>query len=219
MSTYAPPAAPAPPKRYPLGLPPGSVRALLTLGVLALLWVLTLLAPKEYGTAEQDKLPMIYITLQLLMLFLMGHFFASHGKSIGRHLDAGSPLGLPGGTVRVLLLGGYIGLCVYLYIHRASYHYSVPTESIALVLGVMMGGYLVGGILGGLARMTGGGETPFWFQDVQAWLAILGLIVMTGLVVYYLFIDKSLSTETRPDMRIAEAVLAGIIGLYFGART
>jgi len=217
MSTYAPPAAPAAPKRHPLGLPPGSVRSLLTLGVLALLWVLTLMAPRELGS---DKpMPMIYVNLQLLMLFILGHFFASHGKSIGHHLQAGSPLGLPGGTVRVLLLGGYIGLCVYLYIHRETYHYSIPTGSIALMLGILLAGYLVGGILGGMARMAGGGETPFWFQDIQAWFAILGLILMTGLVVYYLFINPSLSTENKPDMLVAESVLTGIIGLYFGART
>src|SRR5579884_696769 len=132
MATIVPATtAPAtPPKRYPLGLPPGSVRSILTLGTLALLWILTLMAPKEYGTAAQDKMPMIYVILQLLMLFLLGHYFASHGKTIGHDPEAGSPLGLPAGSVRFILLAGYIGLAAYLYKNQADYHYSIPTESI-----------------------------------------------------------------------------------------
>ena len=41
---------------------------------------------------------------------VMGNFFGSHGHTIGGHLSAGSPLHLPSGTIRFLLLAATIGV-------------------------------------------------------------------------------------------------------------
>src|SRR5213078_3937167 len=65
---------PTPPVRHALGLPAGSVRALLGLAVLGLLWVMALKLPQ--------KLPLSFVYLQSLMLVILAHYFAAHGKTV-----------------------------------------------------------------------------------------------------------------------------------------
>lgn len=130
--SYVPPTVPAPvnpppPRRHAWGLPAGSVRALLALAVLGLLWVVALFHPHGETVTEADKhLPMIMISLQILMVLILVHFFTAHGKTIGRHLTGHPPLGLPTGSIRFILGAGYIGLCVFLFYHRAGFRAAVP---------------------------------------------------------------------------------------------
>src|SRR5262249_9990285 len=74
------------PERHALGLAAGSVRALLALGVLTLLWVVVL---SNYG----GQLKPIYVYLQYLFVLILAHFFAAHGSSISSAKDQPSPLG------------------------------------------------------------------------------------------------------------------------------
>src|SRR5258707_13249355 len=95
--------------RHALGLPAGSVRALLAFGVLGYLWVLAL-APTREGKSlltENLQASQAFIYLQFLMVLILAHFFTAHGRSIGHQVSRRSPLGLPRGSVRILLLGGY----------------------------------------------------------------------------------------------------------------
>ena len=62
--------------RQPLNLPAGSIRALLVLMVLGLIWALMLL-PEERGV--QIPLYLFY-----LMFLLLGHFFAAHDRRFPR---------------------------------------------------------------------------------------------------------------------------------------
>ena len=90
-----------PPRRHAFGLPAGSVRALLALAVLGLLWTVALTHPHGETVSEADKhLPTILIGLQILMVLILVHFFTAHGNTIGRHISGASPLGLPGGSIR-----------------------------------------------------------------------------------------------------------------------
>src|ERR1700752_951384 len=84
--------------RHPLGLPPGSVRALLALMTCGLFWVLVLL--------PEDK--KVQIPLFLYFLFsLILVFFVAHGSTIGKAAGAArSPCYLPPGTFRVLIVVG-----------------------------------------------------------------------------------------------------------------
>src|SRR5579872_4816015 len=88
MSIVQTPGAPArlaPPPRHALGLPAGSVRAILAFAVLAMLWVLAL-RPLIGGQSVADfKLPLEFVYLQILMVLILAHFFAAHGGSIGPH--------------------------------------------------------------------------------------------------------------------------------------
>ena len=121
----APPPAPAPP-RHALGLPAGSVRAILAFAVLAMLWVIAL-RPLIRGQALAEfQLPVEFVYLQIVMVLILAHFFAAHGGSIGPHTGGRSPLGLPRGSVRFLLLAGYLGLAVYLF--RTQPKYEVPGQ-------------------------------------------------------------------------------------------
>src|SRR5690242_8953334 len=99
------------PQRHALGLAAGSIRALLALGVLALLWVVVV---TSYG----GELKPIYIYLQYLFILILAHYFAAHGSTIKGIKDQASPLGLPRGSVRFLLVAGYVGLIAWMYLHR-----------------------------------------------------------------------------------------------------
>src|SRR5262245_7370799 len=87
---------PAVTTRHPLGLPPGSVRALLSLIICGLFWVLILLPPEK-------AVPIPVFLYFLLSLILV--FFVAHGSTIGRASGSlRSPWHLPRGTFRVLIV-------------------------------------------------------------------------------------------------------------------
>src|ERR1700730_12112433 len=89
-------------KRHALGLPAGSVRAAQVLGVVALLCAIMLIPTKAPA-----PLPPYLLWLLFLML---GHFFAAHGVTIATRDDpAPSPLYLPGGLVRLLVVAALVG--------------------------------------------------------------------------------------------------------------
>src|SRR5260370_41974989 len=92
--------------RQQLGLPAGSVRALLTFMILGLIWALMLL-PEE----KEVKIPLY---LYYLMFLILGHFFAAHGHSIASPATGtASPLYLPRGTLRILIIVGFLAVMGY----------------------------------------------------------------------------------------------------------
>src|SRR5438270_762422 len=97
--------------RPPLGLPPGSIRGLLALQITIIFWMF-LLAPAERAT-EHGGIPLnMYFLLSLVMVF-----FVSHGKSIARRAEpTASPLWLPGGTLRFLILAGTAAVFAFVWI-------------------------------------------------------------------------------------------------------
>src|SRR5215213_8047936 len=90
--------------RPPLGLPPGSIRGLLAIQITAIFWMF-LLTP-----SETVRIPLnLYFLLALVLVF-----FVAHGKSIARRDEpTASPLWLPGGTLRFLVLAGTAAILVY----------------------------------------------------------------------------------------------------------
>jgi hypothetical protein len=210
----APPAASAPPAypRHALGLPAGSVRALLALGVLGLLWYMA------FTSQASAKLPTEFVYLQMLMTLVLASFFASHGGTIGKHVSKSSPLGLPGGTMRVLLLAGYAGLTYFLFAHRENVDFEAEINvHVVHFLALILSGFFLGHVLTILVRAFAGGTIPFWYQDLQAWLAIVSLL---GLA--FLFVAHIINLNVRPDQQIGSVInviLAGIVAFYFGARS
>src|SRR5438067_7732094 len=96
--------------RPPLGLPPGSIRGLLAMQITIIFWVL-LLAPKENFVPVPLNL---YFLLAMVMVF-----FVSHGKSIARRAEpTASPLWLPGGTLRFLILAGTAAVFAYVIVNH-----------------------------------------------------------------------------------------------------
>ncbi len=209
------------PRRFALGLPAGSVRALLALAVLGLLWTIALTHPRGETVTEADKhLPTILIALQILMVLILAHFFTAHGHTIGRHISLTSPLGLPSGSIRFVLAAGYIGLSIFLLYNRADF--DLPEKgalwSLLLELVVVLVSYFIGMVVSAVVRMIWGVPPPAPYQDVEAWVAILALLGL-GIVVLIHLINGSLAAENKISLDMAQAVLSGLIGLYFGARS
>jgi hypothetical protein len=218
MSMSPVPAAPRY-RRHALGLPAGSVRALLAFMVLAVLWLLALFANREEGEtyALTKPLPLAFIYLQYVMILILAHFFAAHGGSIGKHVSAHSPLGLPSGSVRFLLLAGYLGLVGWLVYNRREF---VPVQEGTLILPlVLLTGFFVGFIITKLVQASSGDQLPFWFQDVQAWVALLAVIGLTVIAIVYVFIFPNIQEKLHFDMTGIETIVSAIVGFYFGARS
>ncbi len=209
-----------PPRRHALGLPAGSVRALLALGILGLLWAIAL--RYEYGgpALAYQPLPLAFIYLQIVMVLVLAHFFAAHGSTIGPRVSRRSPLGVPRGSVRFLLLVGYLGLAGYLFYTRPEVA-EIPDKGqpLLLLLVLLLSGFFVGNLLTGFVRLIGRGRAPDWFLDFQAWVALLALFGMAGLVIVHLFINPSVGNDYKIDIPTFEAGLAGLIAFYFGARS
>ena len=226
MSDVPTPATLAPaPRRHAWGLPAGSIRALLALAVLGLLWAVALTHPPGERVADADKhLPMIMISLQILMVLILVHFFTAHGKTIGRQVSTASPLGLPGGSIRFILAGGWIGLGVFLFYNHADFELPEKTSlwSLLLLLVVVLICYFIGMILSAMVRMFWGDPPPAPYQDIEAWVAMLALVGL-GIVVLVHLVRGSLSAESRDNLAgmldVTQAVVSGLIGLYFGARS
>lgn len=209
---------PAAPRRHALGMPAGSVRALLAFGVLGLSWALALRTEFGGQPATEHKLPLPFVYLQTLMVLIIAHFFAAHGSTIGPAVSKRSPLGLPRGSVRFLLLIGYVGLGAFLFRTEPDFEYPAKAAYILLLL-LLISGFFLGHLLSGLMRILGGGQSPAWYQDFEAWIALLAMIGLAVLVIVHVFINPSVSEEYKLDMPTLEAGLAGLVGFYFGARS
>jgi hypothetical protein len=195
--------------RYPLGLPAGSVRALLAFSILGLLWALAL---NERG----GTLPDLYLYLQALMMLMLAHYFAAHGSSIGNRPGQRPPLFLPRGSVRLLLIAGVAGLVVWFGMHWDEYTQpsKVPLELPFVILGGFLAGYLVQRLI------TRGKQPAFWLQDVEAWIALVCMVGLAGALLFHLFIKPSQDVEWEMNaFELANPILATAISFYIGARS
>ena len=64
------------------------------------------------------------------MLLILAHYFAAHGKTMGSEVSRSPALGLPRGTIRLLLLVGYLGLAVWLY--QKNTKFDVPETKVTM---------------------------------------------------------------------------------------
>jgi hypothetical protein len=151
------------------------------------------------------------------MVLILAHYFAAHGNSIRSAGDRRSPLGLPRGSVRFVLLAGYLGLAVFLYRMQPQFEY--PSTSSVVNLLILLSGFFLGHVLTGMVRIASGGVLPYWFQDIEAWIALLAIISLGILLMILLFINPNLSLERQIDPYIVEEILAALVGFYFGARS
>jgi hypothetical protein len=203
-------AAPPPRRRHALGMPAGSIRALLALGILGLLWLLVFVSPEQ-------KLPQTFIYLQMLMLLAIAHFFTAHGRTIKGASEERSPLGLPGGTIRLLILVGYGGQAYYLWHHQREF--DLPAQGPFLLLLALLGTmFLLGHVWSWLILGLSGGQRPPWMADIEAWLALLALICMV-IAAFIHLINPTLPDYLRSDGLYLMVIMSAIVGFYFGARS
>ncbi len=212
----APPSPPQPvPVRHPLGLPAGSVRAVIALMVAGLIWALIFRARNEI---IEVPLYLVY-----LMFLITGSFFAAHGNSIAAgQSPEPSPLHLPRGTLRWLLVLGFVGtLGWYVWKWRdfPDLRIENPGEHpylIVWMLGAFFLGMLVDRIVDHL--LAGPAGPPAAYQDVLAWVSLLAVIGLAIEVVVLLMINPTLEGE-KIHLPKWETFLSAIISFYFGARS
>ena len=196
--------------RHPLGLPPGSVRGMLSLLIAIEFWLLLMLP-------DSSKVP-IPVNLYLL-LSMVAIFFVSHGKTIHAASDPSpSPLYLPGGTLRFLILAGTVAIVGYQYVN----HYERlierlrPAESQFAFWPTLIGAYVGGFLVGYIFRVM-----PFrnnWmFQSFLAWLSIIAMILLFVEIFVQAFINPSL--KEKFDLHAWEAIVTAVVACYFGTRS
>src|SRR6516162_8428931 len=90
------------PRRHALNLPAGSIRAAHVLGIVGLVCAIILVPSREIV-----PIPPYLVYLLFLMV---GHYFAAHGVTIATRDDPSpSPLYLPGGVIRILIVLALVG--------------------------------------------------------------------------------------------------------------
>jgi hypothetical protein len=200
--------------RHALGLPAGSVRAVLVLLIVGLIWILLLLPPRD----NPVEIPLY---LFYLLFLILGHFFAAHGVTIAAARSGHpSPLYLPGGFIRAFIVLGFaavIGWKIYsdpdgLFRQLEESVKSIPKQPYLPL--VLLGGFF----LGVLVRwLVGRRTTAYWLQDLQAYVSLLAII---GLVVEFVILLVINPTLQQP-LKLPEwqGILAAIVAFYFGARS
>ena len=204
------PTTPSDAPRLPLGLPRGSVRALIALMIVMLFWLLLLLP---------DSNPPVLVPLNLYFLLgLVLLFYASHGKTIASAADdEQSPLYLPGGVLRILMIVGSAAVLVFTEInHPERMHRLTPPpdelKHFTLFLGALLGGFFLG-----IAVRVIPGRDSWLFQGLQAWLALIAMLALVAEVVIQAFVKPTLAHEY--DLAKWQAVVTALAAAYYGTRS
>jgi hypothetical protein len=207
-------------RRHPLGLPAGSVRAILALLVFAIIWALLLL-PEQPGKEVPIPLYLYY-----LMFLIIGSYFASRGHApVPAGVKHWHPLYLPKGSLRLLMIVGFVGAMGWGYYNNPNFfdRLSPSIDDIkkqpylpVLLLGAFFLGIIVahvGNILFGDPVMG----LPPWFQDILAWVSLLGILGLCAEFAIRLFINPGL--EKPLELPHWEGLLSAVVAFYFGARS
>lgn len=182
----------------PLGLPKGSIRAIATLGIAGCSWGLMLT-----GGPVPDY-------VQGLLLAIIGYYFGFRQKVCGageRASDASAgtpePLGLPGGTIRMMLIAGF-GVSALVLHFRGQLGSSAYLEFF-LILAALIAGYFFSRLLADAAGSRAGRLINH----------IKGLIVLVATVQLAML----LLSDGHAEQSHWGLALACIISFYFGSRS
>jgi len=190
----------------PLGLPVGSVRAILTLFIVA---IVTL------NAARGKSLDLIWTET---LLIAMAHYFTSRRfvslppdvlKRIQQEgiLDQEvHPLYLPRHSIRILILGAFVGLGVFLY--QQNRLFTVESISPLGIVAAYVCGSIVRGIGSWFGRRTGRQPSSLW-GDLKAMLVLLAVAV-AGIP----------ELVSMPDLLppVAHRIALALMLFYFGSR-
>ncbi len=183
-----------------LGLPHGSVRALLALTITAGIWIWLLYRPDAA----------VPTCLRDLMFIIMGYYFAARARA--EPAGGPPPLYLPRGSVRTLLVVGF--LCIGAVLFRQHHLASAGRPNAAAVTLILVGGFL----LGAVASRVSPRKIPRFFEDIRAVasLAAGGLLL---LLVFGIVSASRLGIEEFLLRHDVEDILAALVGFYFGSRS
>ncbi|MGE3803442.1 MAG: hypothetical protein AB7K24_02080 [Gemmataceae bacterium] len=215
-------AAAAKPKRgqtrHALGMPAGSVRAILAFLILGLIWALIVM---------RREVPLY---LQFLMFIVLGHYFGTRAQSAEMPDTRGTqPLWMPRGIVRTLIFFGFLAVAGAVYyqhkdnitgfVDNLKGDQDIYSRYLPLLIA---GGFFFGMFASMVGRMIGGQNgMPPWYQDLQAWIALLAMIGLGVAIVIHFIINPSLESSGDNIIKLPslEQFLAAVVGFYFGARS
>lgn len=208
MSTIGTDQTENPKRRPPLGLPTGSVRALLTLLILAVVIV---------ETARGHQLEELWSETLLISL---AHYFTSRRfiglsplmlqrlENEGQIAAESHPLFLPRYSIRVIIVASFAGLAYYLYEVRGMREFAAVPPILITVAAYLLGIVARGLVTWRVRRRPDEQPGRFW-EDLKALAVIL---VMLGTSIPY-FLDHGAAVP--PQMR--SFTLAFVL-FYFGSR-
>lgn len=201
------PPAPARP-RTALGLPQGSIRALLTLMTVGFIVV---------QTARGVRVGLLWFESLMIVL---AHYFAHRRfvplsatmrerlKAEGLLEDDVNPLHLPKHSLRTLIVLSFVGLAIYLA------HAGRLLDPVALPVFISVGSYFLGIGFGALVTWWGKGRAVFgisWLDDVKALVTLfaVGLAIAVQLFGWQ---------QQIPYGDKLEALPLALMLFYFGSR-
>ncbi len=197
--------------RHALGLPAGSVRALLGFMVMGLIWTLLLLGRP------------VPLYLQYLMFMILGHYFAVRRPAAAVDVSEPAPLYLPRGAIRAFIFFGFLGVIAGLY-----YQHRDRTEELLHELSnsegqkrflplLLVMAFFAGLLVSKVGRWFEHRKAArHWLQDLEAWLALVAVILLTLATLIHLVIDPQGQRIPMPHL---ENIMASVVGFYFGARS
>ncbi len=195
------------PKTWPpLGLPTGSVRALLTLIVVAVV------VTKMVFHHPPDSIWIETLLIALAHYFTSRRFVALSPDIMRRLEDDGAidrerqPLYLPKNTIRFIIIAAFVGLGAHLYREERLFE----PKTISLLS--MVFAYLLGAIAGGISN---------WFNRRRSqpasgtWGDIKALVVLAGMLTIAVVELLDAGALLHP---LVERVSLGLTLFYFGSR-
>jgi hypothetical protein len=202
-------------KLHAFGLPGGSVRAVLALMIFGTIWGLLLRRPDQEVPGS----------LRDLLFIIMGHYFAVRGRADQAPEPGPPPLFLPTGSVRLVLIAGFVGVAVVLY--RQGQFLPIGSHPGAVTL-ILVGGFLLGVVMRKVAAwwQGRGSRVPRFIEDLRAAVALIAAAVLILLVWnrFFPFLPKPRPGAFQ-NARLEfgpyglEHLSAAVVGFYFGSRS
>ena len=198
----------APRVRRILGLPPGSIRALLTLMTVGFIVV---------QTARGVKVSLLWFESLMIVL---AHYFAHRRfvplspamreklKAEDLLEDETHPLHLPKHSLRTIIVLSFVGLAIYLACKRRL------LDPVAVPVFISVGSYFLGIGFGAVASWWNKGKPSTgasWFEDVKA---IVTLVAVALAIVVQIFGWQ----QSVPYGDKLEALPLALMLFYFGSR-
>ncbi len=179
----------------PLNMPRGSVRAIITITLVSVLWTLMLL---------ERELPLV---LCFLVPIALSSYFGARGGT-GVPQSTGNPLLLPRGSVRVLLVVGF-GVVAYLLLERGALtklNMSDRTAAMLVLVAALFAGFLVRKVADALSQ---GAATPMRraFENLKS---VLILLLTAFLALVWIL--------TPAGLEELALLSAPLLVFYFGSR-
>ena len=198
---------------YAFGWPEGSVRALMALIVFGCLWCFLVLHPDQ-------EVPEY---LRDLLFIILGHYFAVRSRQPTSTEAGPPPLYLPRGSVRVILVAGFVVTAVLLYRQGRLLEIGKNPAVVTLFLAA---GFILGVVAHQVwVRLTGGRRRlPRILEDIRALVSLAATIFLVVLIwdqfapqPFQWGLDK-INLGLGGKLGLPH-VAAAIVGFYFGSRS